>query len=94
MLLVNNLTDIASKTTPNTFLIICIPLGPKIFSIFFDVFSTTKIKITFKIMAIIMFSVEYSDLIESSVVRLPGPAISGNASGNIDAVELVFPSSL
>ena len=48
----------------------------------------------FELICVIIFSVEYSDLIESSVVRLPGPAISGNASGNIDAVELVFPSSL
>ena len=37
-------------------------------------------------MAIIIFSVEYSDLIESKVVKLPGPAIKGKAKGNTEAV--------
>ncbi len=94
MLLVNSLTEIANKITPKTFLIICIPLGPRIFSILFDVFSTKYINNTFKIMATIIFSVENSDFIESKVVRLPGPAINGKASGKMDAVRFVFSSFL
>ena len=39
------------------------------------------------LMAIIIFSVEYSDLIESKVVKLPGPAIKGKAKGNTEAVK-------
>ena len=36
----NNFTAIANKTTPNTFRIICIPVGPIIRSILDDVFNT------------------------------------------------------
>ena len=48
MLLVNSLTEIANKITPKTFLIICIPLGPRIFSILFDVLAQNISKIHLK----------------------------------------------
>jgi len=40
-----------------------------------------------------MLSVAYSDLIESIVVRLPGPAIKGKATGKTVAENLLILSS-
>lgn len=91
---VKSLTAIASKITPNTFLIIFIPFVPKMRSIFADVFKTIKIIITFNITATIMFSVLNSARSDNKVVKLPGPAINGNASGNTVAVTADCSSSL
>ena len=80
---VNSFTAIASKITPKILRVIFIPLGPIIRSIFDEVFKTIYINITFTITAIIMFSVWNSDFNDNKVVKLPGPAINGNANGNI-----------
>ena len=90
----NNLTEMANNTTPNTFLIILRPLGPKKRSMDLDVFNTIKITTTFRIMATIIFSILNSALKDSKVVKVPGPAIKGNAKGNIDALVAVFSSCL
>ena len=63
-------------------------------SILADVLSTIKITITFNIIAIIIFSVLNSALNDSKVVKLPGPAIRGNASGNTEADTAVCYSCL
>ena len=72
----------ANKITPKTFLIILIPLAPIKRSIRLDVFRTIKITKTFKITATIIFSIANSALNDNRVVKLPGPAINGKASGN------------
>ena len=41
-----------------------------------------------------MFSIANSALKDNSVVKLPGPAMSGNANGNTEAVMAPEPSSL
>ncbi len=69
----------ANKITPNIFLTMLIPFGPIKRSIFLEVLSTIKITITFNTTATIIFSILYSALIESKVVKLPGPAINGKA---------------
>ncbi len=91
---VNNLTAIAKSTTPNTFLMIFMPFLPINFSIFTEVLSTMYKKIVLIIMAITIFMVENSALNESNVVKLPGPANKGNASGNTEAVLAFVSSSL
>ena len=70
------------------------PLGPSARSILADVFKTIKIRITFIIIATMIFSIRNSALNESKVVKLPGPAMSGKARGNIDAVEISVSSCL
>ena len=45
-------------------------------------------------MAIIIFSVLNSASNDSSVVKLPGPAINGNASGNTELLASADSSSL
>ena len=86
MLVVNSLTAIANNITPNTFLIMLIPFLPIKRSIFEEVFKTTYINRTFKINATIIFSILNSARKDKSVVKLPGPAINGNAKGKTDAV--------
>ena len=95
MLCANNFTAIANRITPNTFLIICMPVGPIKRSILEDVFKTIYKKITFKITATIIFSMANSARKESKVVKLPGPAINGKAKGKTAAVkEALLLSSL
>lgn len=86
MFAANNLTAIAIRITPNTFLITFTPFLPSIFSIFTDDLSTIKTKIIFTIIAIIMFSTKYSALKESKDVSVPAPAINGKAMGTIEAL--------
>ena len=94
MLEVKSFTAIANSTTQNIFLIILIPFLPIKRSILPDVFSTIKITRTFNITAMMMFSILNSALNDNKVVKLPGPAIKGNANGNTDAVIALFSSSL
>ena len=52
----NNLTAIAKSTTPKAFLTTPKPVLPNIFSIFDEDFKTAYTKITFKIIAMTIFS--------------------------------------
>ena len=81
----NSFTAIANRITPNTFLIMLIPFCPMIRSILEEVFKTIKITNTFRIMAMIMFSILNSALRDNKVVKLPGPAIKGKARGKMVA---------
>ena len=93
MLCANSFTAIAKRITPKTFLIMLIPFWPISFSILADVFKTIKIIKTFSKTATIIFSILNSARKESKVVKLPGPAINGNAKGNTEAVIALLPSS-
>ena len=90
----NNFTAIAKRITPNIFLIILIPFLPISLSIFEEVLRIRYKKIIFMIIATTIFIVANSALNESIVVKLPGPAINGNANGNTDAVTELESSSL
>ena len=76
----------ANRITPKTFRVILMPFGPIMRSIFEDVFKTIKIKSTLMTTATMIFSVSNSDLRESNVVKLPGPAMRGKASGKTVAL--------
>ena len=92
MLDVKSFIEIAKRITPNIFLVMEIPFSPIIFSILFDDLSTMYIKKTFIIMATIILELLYSAFNESSVVKLPGPAISGKDNGKTVAFKEFFSS--
>ncbi len=85
-LVANNLTAIASKTTPKTLRMMLNPVTPRNFSIFEDDFKTPYTKTIFKKIAIIILISWYCAFNESKVVIVPVPAIKGKAIGTIDAV--------
>ena len=62
------------------------PFVPINRSILEDVFKTIYIRMTLSTTAIIIFWMWNSARKESKVVKLPGPAIKGKASGNTVAV--------
>lgn len=76
----------AKRITPNIFRITLSPFLPKIRSIRLEDFRTKYTKITFIIMATIIFSTWYSALNESKVVTVPAPAIKGKAMGTMEAL--------
>jgi hypothetical protein len=76
----------ASKIIPNTFFMMAIPPTPKKFSILLRNFNTTYTTITLRMIAMMMDNKLNSALIESNVVKVPVPAISGKAKGTTLAV--------
>lgn len=86
MFVEKSLTEIDKRIIPKTLLIIPIPFLPRIFSIVFEdlrIIYTNSELIT---MAIITLTSSYSALNDNKVVRVPAPAIIGNAIGTMEAV--------
>ena len=86
MLVVKSFTAIASSIIPKTLRITLIPDLPIALSIIVEYFRTIYTKNKFNIIPIIIFIVSNSAFRDSIDVKLPAPAINGNAKGTIEAV--------
>ena len=78
--------EIDNRIIPNTLLIIPIPFFPRSLSILVEDLRIMQTNKELIIIAKITFVRAYSALNDRRVVRVPAPAIIGNAIGTIDAV--------
>lgn len=85
----NNLIAIANKIIPKNFFNIWIPASPNIFSKKRVDLNTKNTKIIFKVIAISISKILYSDFKEISVVIDPAPAIRGKATGTIAVLSVL-----